>query len=99
MCKACRDSGCDKILITHGTDTMIATAAYLARHLVDKVVIITGAFKPETFKNSDAEFNIGVAIGALQFIQEPNIFVSMNGHVFQWDKVSRDQNTGRYISN
>ena len=56
-------SPCNKVIITHGTDTMIETAVYLADKVEDKVVVITGAFLPETFKDSDADFNLGVAIG------------------------------------
>ncbi|KAK3094175.1 hypothetical protein FSP39_025028 [Pinctada imbricata] len=69
LIEACQEAQETKILVTHGTDTMIQTAEYLARHLSNKVVVLTGAFLPETFKESDADFNIGTGIGALQTLQ------------------------------
>ena len=60
----------EKILITHGTDTIIETGVWLENQLglldVQKIIILTGSFLPEKFKNSDADFNVGFAIGALQ---------------------------------
>ena len=56
----------DKVIVTHGTDTMIETAKYITQRLGRESgmkIVITGAFLPESFKNSDADFNIGVAIG------------------------------------
>src|SRR3989344_3929073 len=62
--KACAGAVADKILITHGTDTMINTASVLST-IRGKTIILTGASQPYRFRESDAEFNIGVAIGAL----------------------------------
>jgi L-asparaginase len=74
---ACED---ERILITHGTDTMADTARYL-HGVTGKTVVFTGAMQPARFRVSDAIFNIGFAIGALQ--QLPNgIYVAMNGQVF-----------------
>ncbi|KAJ8309239.1 hypothetical protein KUTeg_014113 [Tegillarca granosa] len=66
-----------KILITHGTDTMIETASFVARLVKDKTIVITGAFLPETFKNSDADFNVGLAIGALQSNTYPGVYIAI----------------------
>ena len=58
-----------KVVVTHGTDTMIETARYIQNSMkTDKVVVFTGAFLPETFKDSDATFNVGVAVGAVQVL-------------------------------
>jgi L-asparaginase len=68
------------ILITHGTDTIIATALELLG-IPDKVIVLTGAMQPAAFKNSDAAFNIGSAVVALQTLPE-GVYVVMNGKVF-----------------
>ena len=78
--EACLSSDTDKIIITHGTDTMIQTAQHLSG-IKNKTIILTGAIKPEKFKDSDAEFNMGFALGALS-IAEPGIYIAMNGRLF-----------------
>ena len=85
--KACEGTIADKILITHGTDTMVDTARVLST-IQDKVIVLTGASQPYKFRESDAEFNVGVAIGALNVL-DTGIYVSMNGRVYQWDKVEK----------
>ena len=91
----CKNSKIDKIIITHGTDTMIETAKILSL-LKGKTIVITGAMRPERFSNSDASFNIGLAIGALQSLKE-GIYIAMNGKVYSWDKVKRDMKTGQFV--
>lgn len=85
--KACEGTIADKILITHGTDTMVDTARVLST-IQDKVIVLTGASQPYKFRESDAEFNVGVAIGALNVL-DTGIYVSMNGRVYHWDKVEK----------
>ena len=72
--KAIRESDSKSVIVTHGTDTIIETAKYLTKNLVDQKlrirVILTGSFLPEKFKDSDADFNLGLALGALQCICE-----------------------------
>src|SRR3989344_6984188 len=85
--EACQDSVAKKILITHGTDTMIETARALSE-IRGKVIILTGASQPFRFKDSDAEFNIGVAIGALNVLDN-GVYIAMNGRVYQWDKCQK----------
>ncbi|HTH72033.1 MAG TPA: asparaginase domain-containing protein [Candidatus Pristimantibacillus sp.] len=92
---ACISAAADKIIVTHGTDTMIETAEVLAR-VPDKVIILTGAMRPEKFSDSDAPFNVGVAIGALQVLR-PGVYVAMNGRVYSWDKIARDHTTGQFV--
>ncbi|MCU0514679.1 MAG: asparaginase [Anaerolineae bacterium] len=81
------------IIITHGTDTMTQTAAGLAL-LRDKVIVLTGAMQPAAFKKTDAAFNIGGAVAAVQLLP-PGVYIAMSGHIFPWDQTrknpSRDQ--------
>jgi L-asparaginase len=92
--KLCSELKNNKIIITHGTDTMIDTGHYL-RDVNDKVIILTGAFFPERFKDSDAEFNLGVAIGALGLL-EKGVYIAMNGIVFPIEKCERDNESGDF---
>ncbi len=92
--KACEKSDVSKILITHGTDTMIDTAKVLAG-IKDKIIILTGSSLPYIFKDSDADFNIGVAIGALNVL-ENGVYIAMNGRIFPWNKCQKTQD-GRFI--
>ncbi len=69
-----------KIIITHGTDTMIETARKLSA-ITDKCIVLTGAMEPARFKSSDAVFNVGVAVGAVSAL--PNgVYIAMNGRLF-----------------
>ena len=85
--KACEGAVANKILITHGTDTMIETAKVLSE-ILGKVIVLTGASQPYRFRESDAEFNIGVAIGALNVLNE-GVYIVMNGRVYEWDKCQK----------
>ena len=85
--KGCEGTIADKILITHGTDTMINTAEVLST-IPNKVIVLTGASQPYKFRESDAEFNVGVAIGALNIL-EKGVYICMNGRVYQWNKVEK----------
>ncbi len=69
-----------RILITHGTDTMVDTALSLL-DIPGKVIVITGAMQPATFRETDAQFNIGCAVIALQTLAE-GVYIVMNGRVF-----------------
>ena len=85
----------DGYIITHGTDTMLETAGYLADSSRDKKVIITGAMRPERFSNSDAGLNLGVAIGAIAKI-DPGVCIAMHGIVKPYSEITRDMSTGKY---
>lgn len=91
----CKDSEAKKILITHGTDTMIETAEKLSS-ISGKVIVITGAMRPEMFSNSDAMFNVGSAMGALNVIEE-GVYIAMNGRVYKWNECARDIKTGQFV--
>jgi len=89
----CRDCPEDRIVITHGTDTMVETAAVLARSVPGKTMVLTGAMIPIAFGSSDGLFNLGGAIAAVQVL-EPGAYVVMNGRVFRWDRVRKNRDTG-----
>lgn len=82
------------ILITHGTDTMTATAAQLTG-LPDKVIVFTGSMVPARFRQSDALFNLGCAVGALQVLP-PGVYIAMNGQVFPADQVKKNRAQSRF---
>jgi len=82
----------DKILITHGTDTMVATARVLA-DIPAKTIVLTGALKPALFKTTDAVFNIGCAVTAVQTLAS-GVYIVMNGCVFRHDQVRKNIEEG-----
>jgi len=82
-------------VITHGTDTMKDTAEVLSS-IRDKIIVLTGALRPERFKETDADFNLGVAVGAVQTL-EPGVYIAMSGRVYPWDKVEHEEESGRFI--
>ncbi len=90
----CERADFNKIVITHGTDTMIETARFLSE-IKDKTIVLTGAFKPSKFSNSDADFNVGAAIGAVGVLGK-GVYIVMNGMVFEYDKVKRNKITGKF---
>lgn len=85
------------ILITHGTDTMTETAAVLGEiaREQEKVIVLTGSMAPARFRQSDAEFNIGCAVGALN-VCAPGVYIAMSGHVFDAEKVRKNREAGRF---
>jgi len=93
--EVCVKADSDKIIITHGTDTMIETAKKLSE-IKNKVIILTGAMKPERFSDSNASFNIGTAIGAVNIL-ENGVYIAMNGRIYSWDRCKRDLKTGQFI--
>ena len=64
---------------------------------IDKTVVLTGAFLPERFKDTDADFNVGVVVGAMQGGLNPGVYVSLAGRVWPWDKVTRSD-SGQYVT-
>jgi L-asparaginase len=84
----------DHVLVTHGTDTMVETAKALAG-IAGKTIVLTGALNPARFQNSDAVFNIGVAIGALQVLP-PGVYVAMSGLVWDPSKVRKNREANRF---
>lgn len=90
----CAGLNCDKIIITHGTDTMIETAEKLSP-IEGKTIVVTGAMKPERFSNSDAPINIGIAIGAVIALTH-GVYIAMHGQIHPWNRVTRDMATGQF---
>jgi L-asparaginase len=76
------------ILLTHGTDTIIQTAKKL-KPIPGKVIVLTGAMEPARFKYSDAAFNIGCAVAALQVLT-PGVYIAINGRIFDPDRVKKN---------
>jgi L-asparaginase len=91
----CQTSMEDKILITHGTDTMTETAKLLGQHIKDKTVILTGAMIPYAFGSSDGLFNLGSALAFLQTLP-PGVYISMNGKCYHWDNVRKNKEIGLF---
>jgi L-asparaginase len=82
------------VLVTHGTDSMVQTANVLAS-LTDKTIVLTGALNPARFRGSDAEFNIGTAVGAVQCLP-PGVYIAMNGRVWHPSKVRKNVEANRF---
>ena len=91
----CRQSDEDRLVVTHGTDTMVETAAVLAQGLAvaDKTVVLTGAMVPFAFGSSDGLFNLGSALSFVQVLPA-GVYVAMNGKVFAWDCVRKNKDRG-----
>jgi len=82
------------VLVTHGTDTMIQTANVLSS-IPDKIIVLTGALNPARFRGSDAPFNIGTAVGAVQALA-PGVYVAMNGRIWDPRKVRKNVEANRF---
>jgi L-asparaginase len=82
------------ILLTHGTDTMVQTAEKL-QNIQNKVIVLTGAIEPARSKVSDAPFNLGSAVGALQLLS-PGVYIVMNGRIFDPNKVRKNTELNRF---
>ncbi len=91
--ESCTRAPEERIIITHGTDTMVETAAVLGAAGLAKTVVLTGAMVPYIFSNSDAVFNLGCAVTAVQLLPH-GVFITMNGRVFPWDRVRKNREQG-----
>ena len=90
---ACQNSEQDKILITHGTDTMVDTARLLQDNLSSKTVVLTGAMVPYVFDKSDSLFNLGTAFAAVQCLPA-GVYIAMNGKLFNAHEVIKNRDEG-----
>ena len=90
-------SQCDelRIVITHGTDTMVETAAAIARGVRGKTIVLTGAMIPYAFGSSDGLFNLGSALSFVQVLPA-GVYIAMNGQHFSWDRVRKNRETGAF---
>ena len=95
----CRTAAESQIVVTHGTDTMVETAAALARAMEReavperKTIVFTGAMVPYAFGSSDGLFNLGSALSFVQALPA-GVYVAMNGRCFAWDRVRKNRQTG-----
>jgi L-asparaginase len=85
----------DRIVITHGTDTMTDTAAAVALAVSGKTVVLTGAMVPYAFGSSDGLFNLGSALSFVQVLP-PGVYLAMNGKCFPWDQVRKNRDRGEF---
>jgi len=91
----CLQSEEDRIVITHGTDTMTETAAAVACAVSGKTVVLTGAMIPYAFGSSDGLFNLGSALSFVQVLP-PGVYLAMNGKCFSWDRVRKNRERGEF---
>ena len=89
----CTEADENKIIITHGTDTMAATARLLAEKVSGKTIVLTGAMIPYKFGSSDGLFNLGSAMAFVQTLT-PGVYIAMNGRCFHADNVRKNKETG-----
>lgn len=94
----CQKSQSERIVITHGTDTMEVTAKKLGEaHIPGKTIVLTGAMIPYKFGSSDGLFNLGSALAFAQTLP-PGVFIAMNGRCFDWSNVRKNRQTGEFVS-
>jgi len=93
--QSCLKAKEDKIIITHGTDTMVETARKIAKVVKGKTIVMTGAMVPYSFGSSDGLFNLGAALAFVQSLPK-GIYISMNGRYFKWDNVRKNKKIGEF---
>ena len=93
-CARCEET---RIVVTHGTDTMVKTASAIAAAVTDKTVVLTGALIPYAFASSDGLFNLGSALSLAQVLPA-GVYIAMNGRHFSWDRVRKNTDTGAFES-
>lgn len=97
IAKACNEAEESQIIITHGTDTMVASATTIAEQLKpNKTVVLLGAMVPYQFKQSDALFNLGCAMSAVQILSA-GVYITMNGQVFDYREVVKNRAIGEFV--
>ena len=90
---ACRGASEERIVVTHGTDTMTDTARVLGEAALAKTIVLTGAMVPYAFGSSDGLFNLGSALAFAQSLP-CGTYVAMNGRCLAWDRVHKNRSTG-----
>jgi L-asparaginase len=93
ICENCAACPTDRIVVTHGTDTMEVTARALGEAVRDKTIVLTGAMIPYEFGSSDGLFNLGSALAFAQCLPH-GVYVAMNGRCFTWDDVRKNRERG-----
>jgi L-asparaginase len=97
ICQAATAASETRIIVTHGTDTMVQTAQRLAAKQLGKTIVLVGAMVPYTFSNSDGLFNLGLAFGAVQLLPA-GVYIAMNGRMFSWNAVRKNTAEGVFES-
>jgi L-asparaginase len=97
ICEATAAAAETRIIITHGTDTMVRTAQRLAARQLPKTIVLVGALVPYLFNNSDGLFNLGLAFGAVQLLPA-GVYLAMNGRIFPWNAVRKNSGLGIFES-
>lgn len=93
---AAREAPEQRIVVTHGTDTMTETVKVLAAEVPGKTICLTGALSPARFAETDAPFNLGMAFAAAQ-LAAPGVWIAMSGQVFDGLKVRKDRAAGKFV--
>jgi L-asparaginase len=91
----CKNAKEDRIIITHGTDTMEVTAQVLGQLIKEKTIVLTGAMIPYKFGSSDGLFNLGSALAFVQTLPA-GVYIAMNGRYFHWNNVRKNKKTGEF---
>ena len=97
VAELCARDDVDGVVITHGTDTMTETAKVLAAQVPGKTMVLTGALSPARFAETDAPFNLGMAVAAVQ-TAPPGVWIAMSGQVFDGLKVRKDREAGKFVA-
>ena len=95
MAQKCAEIPEEKIVFTHGTDTMAETAQALAKHNLSKTIVITGAMIPYKYDGSCALFNLGSALAFVQTLPA-GVYITMDGRLFDWDNFKKNKETGEF---
>ena len=93
--KKCVDCIENRIIVSHGTDTMVETGRVLGTNVKSKTIVLIGAMIPYTFGASDALFNLGCAFAAVQALRQ-GVYITMNGKIFRWDNVIKNKESGEF---
>lgn len=91
----CSESKDEKIILTYGTDAMTEIGAIL-KGIKGKTIVITGSLKSQLIKETDAEFNLGFAVAAVQILPA-GVYVAMSGRIYDWDKCQKDMDSGQFV--
>jgi L-asparaginase len=91
----CKNSKEDKIVIIHGTDSMVSTAKFLGKSIEKKTIVLTGALIPYAFGGSDGLFNLGSALAFVQTLPH-GVYISMHGRYLRWNNTAKNRQTGEF---
>jgi L-asparaginase len=97
VAESCRAASEKRIIVTHGTDTMVETASLIAKVAKGKTIVLTGAMVPYKFGSSDGMFNLGSALAFAQTLP-PGVYIAMNGRYFLWNAVKKNRMIGEFES-